>query len=140
MVILSPRFNVGLCLVVGSNLGEDSFLRFNSVFSYRLRGVSFVYQFYLVLMVVCIHFFSLSSSEGRIGPVLGPLRGPRPGQICPWPTLHARSLDARDAQRSSAASRGGRLNGGVLELSSRCVKGILVFGGGYEEGGGGGEN
>ena len=24
LVVLSPRFNVGLCLVVGSNLGEDS--------------------------------------------------------------------------------------------------------------------
>ena len=100
-------------------------------------SVLFTNLSYLVLMVVCFVFFSLSSFEGRIGPVLGPLRGPRPGQICPWPTLHARSLDARDAQRSSAASRGGRLNGGVLELSSRCVKGILVFGGGMKRGEGG---
>ena len=88
------------------------FLRVNAVFSYRIRGVIILFTNLscLVLMVVCIVFFSLSSSEGRIGPVLGPLRGPRPGQICPWPTLHARSLDARDAQRLSTASRGGRLN------------------------------
>ena len=129
-------------MVVGSNLGGDSFffyvLILFLVIGYAGSFFLFTNLSCLVLMVVCIVFFSLSSSEGRIGPVLGPLRGPRPGQICPWPTLHARSLDARDAQRSSTASCGGRLNGGVLELSSRCVKGILVFGGGYEEGGGGG--
>ena len=57
----------------------------------------------------------------------------------PCPALHAHSLDVRDAQRSSTASRGWRLIGGVLELSSRCVEGILVFGGVWRGGKGGGE-
>ena len=44
MVILSPRFNVGLSLVVGSNLGGDSvFLRVNIVLLIGYAG-SFVYQ------------------------------------------------------------------------------------------------
>ena len=73
-------------------------------------------------------------------PVLGPpFGGQGLARSEPWPALHARSLDVRDARSSSTASRGRRLVGGSLELSSRRVEGILVFGGGMERGKGGGE-
>ena len=43
LVVLSPRINVGLRLVIGLNLGGDGpFLRVNVCFSYRARGVILV--------------------------------------------------------------------------------------------------
>ena len=88
LVVLSPRINVGLRLVIGLNLGGDGpFLRVNVCFSYRARGVILVLpiSFFgidvlrMILMVVYFVSFSLFSFEGKIWLVLGPLRGPRPG-------------------------------------------------------------
>ena len=72
-------------MVVGSNLGGDGFfyvLILFLVIGYAGSFLLFTNLSCLVLMVVCIVFFSLSSSEGRIGPVLGPPEGAKA-----WPDL-----------------------------------------------------
>ena len=106
-------------------------------FSFRARGqFCLVYQCFLLvfyfigMILMMVYYFSLSSLTSLGGWSTACARAPRWGQGLarsePRPALHARSLDVRDAQRSSTASRGWRLFGGVLELSSRWVKGVLV--------------
>ena len=108
--------------------------RLTSVFCWYFNLVGMI----LIMLYCFFSFFSYLFGGTINGLCQGPLWGQGLARSEPRPTLHALSLDVRDARRSSTASRGWRLIGGVLELSSRCVKGILVLGGNMERGEGGG--
>ena len=60
LVILSPRFNVGLSLVVGSNLGGDSVFTCLILFLVIGYAGSFVYQFILFGINGGVHPFLFS--------------------------------------------------------------------------------